>query len=137
MEYKTDIDIAQGTTMLTADKIADELGVDVEHSGEMEAAFFKVDIIRQRLADVARAANNHIITFVQPEDFPDFLVQQLHVIPVALLPEAAEVVQVLPDLRRGNPHTLAQLFGGYACDVIIQQIPQITVITGEPFDDRQ
>ena len=47
---------------------------------------------------VSGADDNHIVYSVQSEYFSDFFVKIAYIISISLLPEAAEIIQILTDL---------------------------------------
>ena len=61
----------------------------------MKSALFKPLVVRERVTEAARADNNRRVPLLQPENCPDFIVQILNIIAVALLTEAAKLVKIL------------------------------------------
>ena len=111
---------------------ADQRGRYVEHRLHVKAFLRKAGIIRHRAADVARADDNDMVFVVQAQNFADALLQIGHMIPVSLLAKAAEAVDILPDLRGGQVHALAQLLGGNAHNARLFKLTQMAVIHRQP-----
>ena len=79
--------------------------------------------------------NDNIVYAVQSENFGDLLSKILHIITVALLPETAEIIQILPDLRGGHLHLLTEFTGRNPLNAGLLKFTEIPVITGQPLDN--
>ena len=88
-----------------------QLRIVVKNSDQLKAAFLKIGMICKGMTQVARADNNGFVSARKPQNLSDFVIEILNLIAVALLSEAAEAVQILPDLRRRNTHFFTQMFG--------------------------
>ena len=102
---------------------------DVEGSVEQEAALIKVKVLQQRMAEVTRADHDEAVLVIYAENMTDLGAKLHDVVAVALLPELAEAAQVLPDLRGGDAHALAERAGGDADDPSGMQLVKIAVVT--------
>ena len=71
----------------------------------------EVEVLHQRMTEMARADNDETPQLVHAEDMADFRTQFHDVIPIALLAEFAETAQILTDLRGGNTHAFAERAG--------------------------
>ncbi len=114
--------------LLVADRVPDQLGVNVEYGHDVEAFLLKPHVVGERLTHVARADQYHLIFSVQADDVHYLFFEHLDMIAVALLAKTAKAVQVLPDLRRLYAHLLAQLLRGYAFHAYPLKVLKITVI---------
>ena len=56
----------------------------------------KIHIIDQRLSEITRADQDHIMLLIQTKDLADLFIKITGVVSVPLLAEAAEIVEVLP-----------------------------------------
>ena len=72
--------------------------VHIKNSNHLKSPAGKFRIICQCLSQVTCAENDHIVGTVQSQNLSNFRMQMLYVVAVALLAEAAEIVQILPDL---------------------------------------
>ena len=79
---------------------------------ELKAVVGKFEILNEGPAQVARPQHDDGVSPVDPQDLADLLFEHVHLIPVPLLPEAAEAEQVLADLRRSQPDGFPQGAGG-------------------------
>lgn len=89
--------------------LPDQRFVAVENTDQLEAARFERHMCCNSASQIARADQDRFITAAQAEDVFDFVVELLYAVPVALLPEAAEAVEILPDLRSGQLHPVCEL----------------------------
>ena len=71
------------------------------------------------------------------EDLPDLIVQRTDIVSVALLSESAEAVQILPDLRGGQPHLSGKLLGGDPNCALCCQLTEKPVIARQAADHRR
>ena len=61
-------------------------------------------------AEIAATEENGFEAVLNTENCADFILKLFHIVAVALLPESAEAVKILPNLRCGQAHALRQLF---------------------------
>src|SRR3990172_6163870 len=69
-------------------------------------------VVSDRPSQVAHAHQDHVPHAIDLENPSQLIGQIPDVVAGALLPEFTELRQVLANLRRGNPKTLAQFLGG-------------------------
>ena len=118
-----------------------DLGTDqrrghVEGGIHLKAHLLKVEVLQQRMAQMARSHHNEPVAGVDAQNVADFRAQLRHVIAVALLTEFTEAAEILPDLRGGDVHFLPQRIGGNAYHALVMQLVQIAVIAGQTMDHR-
>ena len=113
-----------------ADGHANQTGIDIKNCFDDKTAFFKIGIIDQRLTDVAAADDDHVVHAIQSQYLFDFIVKIFYIIAISLLTKAAEIVQILTNLRGCNIHLCTEFFGRNSGDVAFQQIAQIPIISG-------
>ena len=77
------------------------------------------------------AYDDQMMLLIQAQDAGNLRIQVLHVIAVSLLPKAAEIVEILPDLRGRHMHQTAQLLGGNPLHALILQFTEETEIPGQ------
>lgn len=109
-------------------------GGDVEGGVEEEAALVEVKVLQQRVTEVARADDDEAALVIHAEDVADLGAQLHDVVAVALLTKFAEAAQILPDLRGGHAHALAERAGGDAHDALGVQLVEVTVVAGKTPD---
>ena len=63
---------------------------------------------------------------VGAENMADILREGLGIISVSLLPETAEIIQILPNLRIGRAQFSADFFGGYPADSVCRCFFEMT-----------
>ena len=80
---------------------------------------------------MARADDHDVDVRMYSKKFSDLCVEMSHIVSVSLLPEAPEVVQVLPDLGSGDLHPFCKIVGGDAVHIFFHQIREIAVISGQ------
>ena len=98
----------------------------------MEAHLGKVEVLQQRMTQMAGTDDDQLVVVVDAQNMADLCAKLRHIIAVSLLPELAEATQILPDLRGGHAHTLAER--GDAHHALVVQIVQIAVVTGKAVD---
>ena len=119
-----------------AHRHADFLRVVVKHRQRPEALALERRIFRNRASDIARAHDNLRMFTVKSQNFANVHFQIRHLIPVPLTSEAAEAVDVLPNLRRREVHPLAQLLRRNLLHTCAFQLPQMPIISRQPTDYR-
>ena len=72
--------------------------IHIEQPNRPEAAPLEGGVIRQRLSEISRSDNHHVVYSVQAKDLADFIMKVPYIISVALLSESAEIIQILTDL---------------------------------------
>ena len=100
----------------------------------MEAYLGKVEVLQQRMTQMAGTDDDQLVVVVDAQNMADLCAKLRHIIAVSLLPELAEAAQILPDLRSGDVHLIAQRVGGDAHHALVVQIVQIAVVTGKAVD---
>ena len=113
---------------------ADERGIDIEGADDGEAVSGKVEVFQQRMAEVAYAHDDDGEAALRAENGCDLVAQELHVVPVALLSEFAEIGEILPDLRGGQTHLPSQLARGDARHAVRGEIVQLADIARQTAD---
>ncbi len=111
------------------------LGV-IKNAYELKAAAFKLCIGGKGSAHMTGAYHNGGVAPIQTENVGDLRSEHFNVISVSLLPEAAEAVKILPYLRGGNPHSLAELLRGNPFRAAFIKVGQVPVISGQTIDNR-
>ena len=119
-----------------AHRHTDFLRVVVKHRQRPEALALERRIFCNRAADIARAHDNLRMLTVKSQNFANVHFQIRHLIPVPLTSEAAEAVDVLPNLRRREVHPLAQLLRRNLLHTCAFQFPQMPIISRQPTDYR-
>ena len=79
---------------------------------ELKAVVGKFEVFNEGPAQVARPQHDDGVSPADPQDLADLFLEHVHLIPVPLLPEAAEAEQILADLRRGQPDGFPKGAGG-------------------------
>ena len=74
------------------DPQTDDLRIDVEHPYDGKTFFVIFRVICQRLSEISRPDDDHLILSVKSENRIDFLIKTFDVVSVPLLAEAAEIV---------------------------------------------
>ena len=72
--------------------------IDIKGALKRKSPVLEIHVIDQRLTKIARADQDHIVLLVKPEYLADLFVQITGIIPISLLSEAAEIIEILPDL---------------------------------------
>ena len=132
------VQITQGQDGNAAHLLADEVGVDIKDAEQPVAVGVAADEAGHRRTQTAGTDQNGRQLFaVTKEQIADLSAQHIHLVADALLAEAAEAVEVLPHLTGGGAHHVGQLTGGDLVLSVSGQIGQITIIFGQPLDDRK
>ena len=113
---------------------ADQLRVHVEGGQKLKAVGVEFEVFNQGAAQVAGPQDHDGVALVDPQNAADLLPEAFDLIAVALLTEAAEAEQVLPDLGGGQPHGFAQRAGGNAFHAFLLKLEQVPVIPGQTAD---
>ena len=108
--------------------------IAVEDANQPAAALLEINVCGDRFAKIARTDQDDPGFLMDTEDIADDLAQFLDMIAIALLTETAEAIEILPDLRGGQPHSLRQFTGGDTLDLLALQIPEKSVIPGQTAD---
>src|SRR5699024_3708526 len=87
---------------------SDEPGVNIEHPLYDKTALFKISVIGNSLSQISCSDDNNIMLPVNAQYLCDLCIKILYIIAIALLPESAEIIQILPDLRCRDLHPDAQ-----------------------------
>ena len=119
----------------SVDLRSDQFRIHFKYPGHNETRLIIIGMVHDRLTQVSRADDDHLIPPVQTEDGADLIVQPLNTVAVALLSETAEIVQVLADLRRGVPDQMAEFTGRDLVDALLSQFVQVSAKTGMGVDD--
>ena len=93
------------------DRLAHEVGRDVERAEQLNAAVLEAEVRDERVAEIAGADDDRSELFIHAERLSDPVAQLTDVIAVALLAEAAEAVEILADLACSKAHLSAELAG--------------------------
>ena len=109
-------------------------GGNIEGGVEEEAALVEVKVLQQRVTEVARADDDEAALVIHAEDVADLGAQLHDVVAVALLTKFAEAAQILPDLRGGHAHALAERTGRDAHDALGVQLVQVAIVAGKTPD---
>ena len=109
----------------------------VESGQELEAVAGELEVFHQGPAQVACPQYHYGVTLADPQDLPDLLPQQVHLISIALLAELTEAEQVLTDLGCGQPHGLPQGAGGDPDHALPLKLQQMPVISRQPAYHRR
>ena len=117
-----------------ADVRADQGGGDIKGGVNAETDLVKVEVLQQRVAQVAGADDNELVAAVDAQNVADLGTQLRHVVAVALLAEFAEAAEILTDLGGRDVHFRTQRVGGDADDALVIQVVQIAVVAGETVD---
>ena len=112
-----------------------QAGIHIKKTLQNKSASLKGRIICKRLPQITRTDDNKIMCLIQAQDLADLCVEIFHIVPVALLSESSEIIQILTDLRCGHMHLFAQIVRGYPLHTRLEQIPQIPVISWKSGDD--
>ena len=92
------VQLACRLDLVPAEAAADEVGVCVERAEQLKAARRKVEVVEQRTAEVADAEQDRRASRTQSQNGAQLLLELFDVVAIALLTEAAEAVEILPDL---------------------------------------
>ena len=139
--------IKEGDVIRAVKKSGEDNFTEVGNSDELSAVFssiaddeefsLKLDSSGgEKIITVARADYHGIITVVGSEDIKYLSIELFDIVAVALLTEAAEAVDVLPNLRRREVHPLAQLLRRNLLHTCAFQFPQMPIISRQPTDYR-
>ena len=123
-----------------ADGDAPDLGVHqrgghVEGGVHLEAHLFEIEVLQQRMAQMAHADDDKPVAVVDAQNVADLGPQLRHVVAIPLLAELAEAAEILADLGGGDVHLVPQGAGRDAHHALVVQVIQIPVIPGQPVDD--
>ena len=99
-----------------------------------ESGFIIISIIRNRLSQVADPYDDHFIFLVKTQYRADFIIQTVYIISVSLLPEPAEVIQVLSDLGSSISDKSRELIGRNLADALSLQLFKISSVSRQSFD---
>ena len=97
-------------------------GIDIKCSLERKSPVLEIHVIDQGLSQIAGADQNHIMLLVQPQYLADLFVQIAGIVSVSLLPETAEIIEILPDLRGSDVHDPAQLLRRNPLDTFVLKV---------------
>ena len=65
----------------------------------------------QRLSEISCSDDNKVMIFIQAEYLSDLCIKILNIIPVSLLSESSEIIQILTYLGCGDVHLFAEITG--------------------------
>ena len=116
---------------------ADLVRAFIERRHQMIAARFGRQISGNRPSQTPCANQHRVQAVCAEQKLRDLVQQHIYMIADALLPKAAEAVEILPHLRCGGAHHPRQLAGGYLYHTIAVHIQNIAVILGKPLDHRK
>ena len=122
--------------LIAAEGLARQRGIGVKRAQQAKPAGCKVKVVEQRAAQIARAQQDRRAPGAQAEDRAQLLLQFVDIIPIALLSKAAKAVEILPDLRSGQPHAFRQRAGRDTLHAFRLQFADVPVIAGQPLDHR-
>ena len=128
------LQLVHGADGDAADVRADEGGGDIEGGVDAEADLVEVEVLQQRVAQVAGADDDELVAAVDAQNVADLGAQLRHVVAVALLAKFAEAAEILTDLGGRDGHFRAQGGGGDADDAPVVQVVQIAVVAGKAVD---
>ena len=128
--------IVHGPDFNPADHQTDQLGIDIKHPFDHKTSPFKICIIGDCLSQISGSDDDQIVLLVDSQNLCNFRVQIFYIIAIALLSEAAEIIQILADLRSCNLHAVAQFIGRDTLHSFFNQLPQIAVIAGQSRNNR-
>ena len=94
------------------------------------------DLEGDGVTEVARADEDGLEPAVDAEDLADLRVEALDIVAVALLAEAAEIIEVLSDLRGGEAHAFRKFPAGDADHAVLHEVAEEPIVPGQPLDDR-
>ena len=100
----------------------------IKHGDDIHTAFFKHGQVYQRAPEIPRTDDNGIEALPDREYLADLGKQVTDIVSVALLPEAAKAVEILPYLRCGHVHQGGQLAGRDAGTPLRDQFPQVAIV---------
>jgi len=83
---------------MAAKAAADQLRTGVECTQQLKAARREIEVVEQGAAEVADAQKDRRASCAQTQDRAELLLQLFDIVAVSLLTEAAEAVEILPDL---------------------------------------
>ena len=115
--------------LIAAKSAADQLRTGVECTQQLKAARREIEVVEQGAAEVAGAQKNRRASCAQAQDRAELLLQLFDIVAVALLTEAAEAVEILPDLRCRQPHPLGQCARGDALRAFGFQLADVAIIS--------
>ena len=92
------VQLVHGAHGHAVDLVADQGGGDVERGVQMEAHLGKVEVLQQRMTQMAGTDDDQLVVVVDAQNMADLCAKLRHIIAVSLLPELAEAAQILPDL---------------------------------------
>ena len=84
-----------------------QIGIVVKGGGNLEPVVRKLAIAQQRLPQMTGTDDDHIMLRIQPKYLSDLFIKILHIVAIALLTEASEIIQILTDLRCCHVHPAA------------------------------
>ena len=102
--------------------------INVKNAAYQKSPSLKIRVICQRLTEIPGSDNDDSVFLIQSQNSSDLRIQVLHIITVALLPEAAEMIQILAYLRCRYIHFFTQLLGRNTHDIFFEQLSKVTVI---------
>ena len=85
----------------TADLLADDLRRIVKNVSQTDAAAFKIHVVGDGPAHIARPQQHRVGKTVHSQDMADFIIELGDHVAIALLAETTEAVEILPDLGSG------------------------------------
>ena len=138
-----DVDGVRAQILFEARDVADLEVVDrrlcprvhVVGGDDVEALRLEAAVGGDGAAQAARADQHHLPAAVEAEDEPQLLGEAVDGVAAALLAEAAEVGEVLADLRGCDAQRVAQLLRGDDADPACLQPAEEPEVDGEAVDD--
>src|SRR5262249_9390945 len=120
--------------VIHAHRRADFRSVRIEDGGDAEVAVLPAAVLRHGLADPPETTERDLPLRVDAQDRRDLLHEMADIVAFALLAELAEVREIAPDLRGGDPDTIRQIAGGDGRMPFIEEILQGAVVDREAAD---
>ena len=72
--------------------------ISVEHRFDLKSSFLKSEIAGDRLSEFACADDDQAVGLIKSQNLPDLFIEMRNIVPISLLSEPSEQIQILADL---------------------------------------
>ena len=97
---------AEHLDLKSANRNAFQHRIYVKDSYQLKSPFLKIHIIGKCLSKITGTQDDHRVGDIQSQDLTDLCIKIMYIIAIPLLPETAEIIKILTDLRSCGMHLL-------------------------------